>query len=197
MTKPEDVVQYWFGPFGAGFPANNGEMWWKKDPAVDAEIKARFGAACEASARGELADWATTALGRQAHILLIDQMARNMHRDSGQMYAQDDLALRVALQGIAEGDPWGRRYRELQFFLMPLMHAEDVGIQRLCCRMFGRALAEASDADLTAAAGGVSYAEKHRVIVERFGRFPHRNALLGRQSTPEEAVFLEEPGSSF
>ena len=197
MTKPEDVVQYWFGAFGDGYPGDKPEMWWKKNAEVDADIKARFGAACDASARGELADWATTALGRQAHILLIDQMARNMHRNSADMYAQDDLALRIALQSVAEGDPWGRPYRELQFFLMPLMHAEDVGIQRLSCRMFGRALSEAVDADLTGAAGGVNYAQKHRVIVERFGRFPHRNALLGRESTAEEADFLKEPGSSF
>ena len=195
--EPREVLEFWFGPMGAGYPADNSAMWWKKDPQVDARIKERFAGALAASARGELAGWSASVAGRQAHIILIDQMARNMHRGEAGMYAQDDLALRLSLQAVAAGDPWGRAYGELQFFLMPLMHAEDVGVQRLACRLFGRVLSEAADADLTAAAKGVEYAHKHREIVERFGRFPHRNEILGRVSSAQEAAFLKQPGSSF
>ena len=197
MMTPEDVLAFWFGPLNApDYPQNHSDRWWKKDPQFDAECQA-FAEVLSASGRGELASWAETARGRQAHILLIDQLSRNMHRGSGEMYAQDDIGLELCLLSLAHGDAWGRRYREMQFFLMPLMHAENRVVQRLSVRMFERALAEVSEEDSEGAAGGLDYARKHAVIVEQFGRFPHRNALLGRESTPEELAFLEQPGSSF
>ena len=198
MIAPEDVLSFWFGPLDApDYPQNHMAKWWKKDPAFDASCREAFAEALDASGRGELAHWAETADGRQAHILLIDQLSRNMHRDTGAMYAQDDLGLELCLLSLAHGDAWGRQYREVQFFLMPLMHAEDRVIQRLSVRMFARAVASASDDDRKGAEGGLDYAERHAAIVERFGRFPHRNALLGRDSTAEEIAFLKEPGSSF
>lgn len=197
MTTPEDVLGFWFGPIDApDYPADNSPMWWKKNPAVDAACGS-FAEALKASAEGAFEAWSETARGRLAHILLVDQISRNLHRGSGEMYAQDDLALALSLRSVAEGDPWGRPYRELQFYLMPLMHAEDRGVQRFAVEMFRRAYREASPADAKWSAKGVEYAILHRDIVERFGRFPHRNALLGRESTPEEVAFLKEPGSSF
>ena len=194
---PEDVLGFWFGPVDApDYPANNSSMWWKKNPAVDAAC-GQFAEALRASADGAFAEWADTARGRLAHILLVDQISRNLHRGSGEMYAQDDQALALSLRSVAEGDPWGRRYHELQFYLMPLMHAEDRGVQRFSVEMFKRAHREATPADVQGSAHGVDYAIRHRDIVERFGRFPHRNDLLGRESTPEEVAFLKEPGSSF
>ena len=198
MLTPEDVLGFWFGPIDApDYPANNSPMWWKKHPAVDAACKERFEDALVASADGAFADWAETARGRLAHILLVDQLSRNLHRGSAEMYAQDDRALALSLRSVAEGDPWGRRYHELQFYLMPLMHAENRGVQRFSIDMFKRAHREAVPADAKGSSFGVDYAERHAVIVERFGRFPHRNDILGRESTAEEVAFLKEPGSSF
>ena len=198
MTAPQDVLEFWFGPRNApGYPADNSQMWWKKHADVDAACRERFGPALDASARGELVDWAATRDGRQAHIILVDQLARNMHRDRPGMFAQDELALELSLYAISLGDPWGRPYRELQFFLMPLMHAENRVIQRLSVRLFQHARDIAAPDCRGAAEKGVDYAVRHAEIVERFGRFPHRNAILGRESSAEEIEFLEQPGSSF
>lgn len=194
MTEPADILTYWFGPRDA--PVDNSEIWWKKNPEVDAEIKARFGAALEASARGDLHDWRKDKAGRLAHIILVDQMSRNMHRDSPDMYAQDDLGQELSLL-CAISDDYYSNYFARMFQYMPLMHAENLAMQRLCEHLFEREVAMAEGADLERAENNLDYAVQHRVIVERFGRFPHRNAILGRESTAEELEFLKQPGSSF
>jgi len=197
MVSPQDILEYWFGPMSADdYPADNGEIWWKKNPDLDAEIKDRFGAALAASARGELDHWRKDKAARLAHIILVDQMSRNMHRDSADMYAQDDLAQELSLLCAISDDFYGGYY-ERMFQHMPLMHAENLALQRLCEHLFEREVAM-SDGDVRkAAANNLDYATKHRVIIERFGRFPHRNKILGRESTAEEIEFLKQPGSSF
>lgn len=194
MTEPAEILEYWFGPKGA--PVDNGEMWWKKNPAVDADIKARFGGALEASARGELDHWRADKAGRLAHIILVDQMSRNMHRDHADMYAQDDLGQELSLLCAISDDHYSN-YHARMFQHMPLMHAENLAMQRLCEHLFAREVAMATGEDKARAENNLDYATRHRVIVERFGRFPHRNAILGRESTTEEVAFLKEPGSSF
>lgn len=197
MTEPRDVLEYWFGPYGDGYPADNSEMWWKKNPEVDAEIKARFGADCEASARGELAGWKDTAEGRLAHIILVDQMSRNMHREDAKMYAQDDLAQELAMLCLISDEHYAG-YHERMFQYMPFMHAENLAMQRMCEHLFWREYEMAQgEEDKERAKNNHDFAVRHRVIVERFGRFPHRNEILGRESTAEEVAFLQEPGSSF
>ena len=196
MIEPKDVLEYWFGPYGASYPADNSEIWWKKTPEVDAEIKARFGDACAASSRGELAHWRETKEGRLAHIILVDQMSRNMYRDDPRMFAQDDLGQELALL-CAVSDEIYRGYHERMFQYMPLMHAENVALQRLCEYLFWREFEMGKGEDKERAKNNHDYAVRHRVIVERFGRFPHRNITMGRESTAEEIAFLKEPGSSF
>lgn len=197
MTQPKDILEYWFGPYGATYPADNSAMWWKKNPDVDAEIKTRFGAALEASARGDLADWRMTKEGRLAHIILVDQMSRNMHRGSALMFAQDDLGAELALLA-AISDTYYDGYVERMFQYMPLMHAENVALQRLCVHLFHREMEMAQSQEAKdAAKSNHDYGVRHLVIIERFGRFPHRNEILGRASTSEEIAFLKEPGSSF
>ncbi len=197
-TTPKDVLEYWFGPMDQpGYPENRSEMWWKKNPDVDAEILSKFGATCEASARGELEGWRETKEGRLAHIILIDQMARNMHRGSADMFAQDALGQELALLCLMS-DEFYPGYHERMFQYMPLMHAETLSLQRLCVHLFQREIDMAQTEEVKeAAVNNHDYAVRHMVIVERFGRFPHRNEVLGRDSTPEEIEFLKEPGSSF
>lgn len=197
MIEPKDVLEYWFGPYGAGYPADQSEIWWKKNPDVDSEIKDRFGDACEASARGELAAWRDTKEGRLAHIILVDQMSRNMHRDDAKMFAQDDLGQELALICLIS-DEFYDGYHERMFQYMPLMHAENLALQRLCVHLFKREMEMAqADAVQKAAENNHDFAKRHEVIIARFGRFPHRNKILGRESTKEEIAFLKEPGSSF
>lgn len=197
MTKPLTILEYWFGTSEPNYPANRPEIWWKKDASVDAEINDKFGTTLEASARGDLSDWKDSKEGRLAHIILVDQMSRNMHRDSPLMFAQDDLGQELALLS-AISDTHYDSYYERMFQYMPLMHAENVALQRLCVHLFQREKDLAlTDEVREASASNHDYAEQHMVIVERFGRFPHRNEILGRKSTPEEIEFLKEPGSSF
>lgn len=198
MTTPQEILDYWYGPDTAPHDVEaRKKIWWQKNEDVDREIGERFAATLAASARGELADWSATPDGRLAHIILIDQMARNMHRDSPGMYAQDDLAQELALIAYRERDEEGRDFARAHFTFMPLMHAENVALQRLCCRIFRDIAQHGSAEHQEAAEMVVDFADRHRVIVERFGRFPHRNDILGRVSTPEEVEFLKEPGSSF
>ncbi len=198
MTTPKEILDYWFGPDRSKIdPEERRAIWWEKNADVDAEIAERFGGALEASARGELHDWRDSKDGRLAHIILVDQMARNMHRDSPLMYAQDDLGQELSLL-CAISDEYYVNYHERMFQYMPLMHAENVALQRLCVRLFEREVGMAqTDRIREAANNNLDYAHKHRVIVERFGHFPHRNEILGRKSTSEEVEFLKEPGSSF
>lgn len=197
MVRPEDILGYWFGPLDApDYPADRGEIWWQKNADVDREIGERFGDALDASARGKLDHWRENKTGRLAHIILVDQMSRNMHRDSPLMYAQDDLGQELSLLCAISDDHY-TGYWERMFQYMPLMHAENVALQRLCEHLFTREVAMADKDNRKRAENNLDFAVRHRVIVERFGRFPHRNAILGRESTPEELAFLKEPGSSF
>ena len=174
---PADVVRFWSdaGP----------ERWFKRNEAFDAEFRSRFLAAHEAAAAGELAGWGDTAEGALALVLLLDQFPRNAFRGSARVYATDAQAREVADAAIAAGFdrqvPTGLR----QFFYLPFMHSEDLRDLERCVR-------------LNEAVGGepLRYARHHRDIVARFGRFPHRNPLLGRTSSPEEERFLAEGGFS-
>ena len=197
MTKPEDVLSYWFGAFDApDYPQAKPEIYWGKSAEIDADIREKFGDAIEMSARGELAAWREAPHGLLAHIILIDQMTRNMYRDTAEMYAQDNDAQELSLLGVEFARPF-LTHAEQQFLLMPLMHAENVALQRLCVRLFEEIARFARPADREAAENVAGFARKHAVIVERFGRFPHRNEILGRETTPEEAEFLTGPDSSF
>lgn len=181
MTTIDDVLAFWFG---AGMKAR----WFEKDEAFDAEVRARLGAAQEQAARGELDSWAETARGSLALVILLDQVPRNLYRDDPRAFASDAAARAVIRRAIEAGFDRELEQAQRLFLYMPLQHSETLADQEDCCRLFET---------LTEHPEGVGYARQHRDIIARFGRFPHRNAALGRDSSEEEKAFLEEPGSSF
>lgn len=198
-VSPEDVLAFWFGPEAGDSKTAESQkkLWWSKDAVVDAEIRERFGALVAAAAGGAHREWAREPRGRLALILLFDQFPRNIYRDTPQAFAHDGLALRLALDGIDSGADRGLRAIERVFFYLPLEHAESPEMQERSVALFERLRNSAAEADRSAFDGYLDFARRHRDIVQRFGRFPHRNPILGRTSTAEETAFLQLPGSGF
>ena len=197
MEKPfERILSFWFGS-SADDAKERATRWWKKDPAFDQEIRAQFEADLLRATRGELDAWLEEPESSVAFVVLLDQFSRNMYRDTPEAFAQDERALAATLQGMERG--FDARLAPLRryFFYMPLMHAEDRAIQRRSVETFEK-LAQEKDTGFDGMLrGAADYARRHREIVERFGRFPHRNNILERTTTGEEAAFLLTPGSSF
>jgi uncharacterized protein (DUF924 family) len=187
MSDPKAVLDFWFG--------NGGQAraeWFRKDDAFDRLIAERFGALVERALAGELREWDAHPESALARILLLDQFTRNIFRGTPRAFAGDGLALAAAKALVASGQdavlpPLGR-----SFVYLPFEHAEDLAAQHEAVRLFGALEASAPEAK-----GMLDYAVRHRDIVARFGRFPHRNAILGRESTAEEIEFLKQPGSGF
>jgi len=194
-----EVLDEWIGPLdpeGKASPEKS-RRWWMKDPAFDDHLRARFGDLVEQAFDGGLGEWEEDARGILALILLLDQMSRNIFRDTPRMYEGDARALALAERLVDSGQVRELAPMERYFVFMPLMHAEDAERQRRCVELFG-AMAEGAPGPLGEVfTSGKDYALRHLEIVERFGRFPHRNHLLGRTSTGEEVEFLRQPGSSF
>lgn len=191
----EAVLRFWFGDAADDAPR---EAWFKKDADFDAEIEQRFAAEIEAALRGRLDHWQTTPQGALALILLLDQFTRNSLRDSPRAFAGDAQALAVARRLIA--DDQDRQLPPLRrwFAYMPFEHAEDLAAQDEAVRLFTALHDECAGGPHAAAVdSALDYAERHQAVIRRFGRFPHRNALLGRESTAEEQAFLRQPGSRF
>jgi uncharacterized protein (DUF924 family) len=193
------VLDFWFGNAGndAATAEAQQKLWWSKNETVDADIRNRFGALVEAAACGRHDDWAADPRGRLALILLFDQFPRNMYRDTPRAFAYDSFARELALAGIAANADRGLKAIERVFFYLPLEHAESPELQERCVALFTALAAGAPEADRKTFTGYVEYAVRHRDVIHRFGRFPHRNRILGRSSTPEETDFLKQPGSSF
>jgi uncharacterized protein (DUF924 family) len=187
------ILDYWLGPEATRNdpPAALRKRWFEKSKQTDAEIAAQFGALIASAASGALDAWAEQPRGRLALIILLDQFTRNVHRDSGRMFDHDGKALELTRRGLELGHDRMLAAAERQFFYMPLMHSEHLVDQRRSVELFSALAREAPQVDSRA------WAEKHCAIVARFGRFPHRNSLLGRTSTAEEIEFLTQPGSSF
>lgn len=195
-TSPDDLLRVWFGEPGSP-PLASSKKWFAKDEEFDGFLRDRFLGTLESGVRGELDAWKSTPRGRLALIILFDQLSRNMFRGSPRSFAQDALALALTLEALGAGEDRSLTPVERYFVLMPLMHSEDVVMQRRCVAEFEKLLAESPDEFKSLLASALDYAQRHAVIVERFGRFPHRNAVLGRESTAEEKAFLLQPGSSF
>lgn len=194
-----DVLAFWFEPESGDGDVTRARrrLWWGKDSAVDAAIRERYAALVAAAAAGRHDRWADSPLGRLALIILFDQFPRNMHRDTAQAFAHDPLARRLALDGIETRADQALRPIERVFFYLPLEHAESLELQERSVSLFGALAAAVPEAEREQYRGYADYAIRHRDIIARFGRFPHRNRILGRDSTPEEAAFLQQPGSSF
>ncbi len=187
------VLDFWFGPLtSAGVPEDDRHpLWFRKDPATDANIKTQFGPLVERALAGELNHWADSDDGLIALIILLDQFPRNLFRDTPRAFAGDPLALPLALSAIESG-----RHRQLPaiyrvFLYLPLEHSEDLAAQDQCVALF-RALE--ADSSAIAKANFRQFAEAHRDVIARFGRFPHRNSIVGRESTTEELAHLESHG---
>jgi uncharacterized protein (DUF924 family) len=188
----QTVLDYWFGAPGSPEHGTLREFWFRKSDATDREIAQRFGALIERALRGELAGWAAQPGSALAQILLLDQFSRNTGRDTPRAFAGDARALRAATAMVGARQDEALPPAQRSFVYLPFEHAEDIAMQDEAVRLFTRLAAAAPEMNEM-----LAYAHKHRAAVQRFGRFPHRNAILGRQSTAEELVFLREPGSRF
>ena len=178
--QPRDVIGFWFETLSP-------EDWYRAPPHVDAEVTARFGELYETLRETVPQDWLQTPGGRLAAILVLDQFPRNMFRGTPQAFATDAKALALAKDAIAAGADLALPPEQRAFLYMPFQHTEDLKDQRRSVALY-ESLGNANNLD---------FAVRHYEAIARFGRFPHRNAILGRASTPEEMAFLQEPGSSF
>ncbi len=195
------ILNYWFGELKED-EAPSGEyykMWFSKSIEVDDFIRTNFEDDLKYAVEGKLKSWEDSSQGTLALIILLDQFPRNMYRGNERAFAQDSLALGVCLRGVQKGFDKKLYSVERLFFYMPLEHSEDLELQKKSVEYF--TILEKLFISSPSLASMVSefrdYAERHYVIIERFGRFPHRNEILGRKSTPEEIEFLKQPGSSF
>jgi uncharacterized protein (DUF924 family) len=187
------VLDFWFGAPGSPEHGKPRAEWFRKDPAFDASIRDRFGPLVERALRGELADWAASPEGALAEILLLDQFTRNIFRDTPRAFAGDPRALAAARAAVGQRVDEALPAFQRGFVYLPFEHAESMAAQDESVRLFARLAEDGPDGSSSM----LDYAHRHRAVVERFGRFPHRNAVLGRASTAEEEAYLREPGSGF
>ena len=185
------ILEFWFGPQDSKANGAARDVWFRKDAAFDAEIRMRFGDAVDIALAGGYGEWCALPSGALARVLLLDQFTRNIHRDTPKSFAGDVRALATARDAIDRGldralNPYGR-----WFLYLPFEHAENHAAQERSLALFG-ALAQE-----TGLAVPLEWARKHANVIARFGRYPHRNAILGRASTPDELAFLEQPCSRF
>jgi uncharacterized protein (DUF924 family) len=188
----DEIIGFWLGA-SPGDPRaieRRSLSWFRADARFDEEIRARFGADHEAASRGERKSWSATARGSLALVLLFDQFSRNLHRGTPRAFAQDARALAVCLGGIVRGFDRTLPAVARALFYLPLQHAEDRALQDRCVAEIRALLAEAPLAFGKIIRDFLNSAEGHRHVIRRFGRFPHRNAILGRESTADERAYL-------
>jgi uncharacterized protein (DUF924 family) len=178
--NPQLILQFWFTELGV-------KQHFAKDAALDAMIANRFGAVLESASRCELFAWRSTPEGRLAEIIVLDQFSRNVWRDTPRAFAQDALALALAQELVAGGGDAMLPVEQRKFAYMPYMHSESRVVHQEALRLFTQPGLESN----------LDFEHRHLAIIERFGRYPHRNAILGRESTGEELAFLQSAGSSF
>ena len=178
--QPQPILHFWFTELTP-------KQHFAKDAALDEAIRTRFGATLEAAARCELFGWRATPEGRLAEVLVLDQFSRNVYRDTPRAFAQDALALALAQELVASGQDRSLPMAQRSFAYMPYMHSESALIHEQVVALFSQPGLE----------DNLRFEHAHKAIIDRFGRYPHRNAILGRSSTAEELAFLGGPGSSF
>ncbi|OKH89841.1 DUF924 family protein [Thalassospira sp. TSL5-1] len=179
--NPDDILHFWFKELTP-------KKWFEKDTALDRHITERFADFHAAATRGELFDWRKTAKGRLAEIIILDQFSRNMYRDEPQSFASDAMALVLAQEAVrVKADQDLSNVQHRLFLYMPYMHSESEIIHEIALTLFDQPGLEEN----------LDYEKRHKQIIDRFGRYPHRNEILGRPSSAEELAFLKQPGSSF
>jgi uncharacterized protein (DUF924 family) len=194
-----EVLEFWFGSAEGdeAVIAAKGALWFRGGDAVDRDIRARFAGLHEEVAAGRLEGWTAVPLGRLALVLVIDQFSRNLFRDDPRAYAHDALALGWCKAALSSGTDRELRPIERTFLYLPLEHSEDLADQDQAVALFTALRDQAPPEARARFEAFLDYAIRHQVIIARFGRFPHRNAVLRRASTAEEIEFLKQPGSSF
>ncbi len=180
MVAAQDVLNFWFNEIAP-------KQWWEKSPQFDDLIRRRFGDLLNRALRCELAEWRATPEGRLAEILVLDQFSRNIHRDSARAFAGDGIALALAQEAVSMGADSALPVDRRAFLYLPYMHSESALIHEVAVRLFSAPGLE----------NNYKFELAHKAIIDRFGRYPHRNAALGRESTQQEIAFLQTPGSSF
>lgn len=195
----EAILNYWFGADSddAAVVKQKSALWWSKSREIDEDIRQRFESWMMKASAGELSQWQSTPSGLLALILLTDQFPRNVYRDSPRAFAQDSKALACCLEGLDVGCDIELRPIERVFFYLPLEHAESLECQNRSVALFRRLAQSVPSEQKPVFQEYLDYAVRHRDVIARFGRFPHRNRILGRETTTEETTFLAEPGSSF
>jgi uncharacterized protein (DUF924 family) len=176
----DEVLRFWF-------EETQPAAWWEIDPAFDEQIRRRFASLHARASRGEFAAWRATPAGRLAEIIVLDQFSRNLFRESARAFAQDLAALVLAQDAVAANAHLALDPVRRAFLLLPYMHSESAAVHVEAERLFREFTPQVN----------YDFELRHKTIVDRFGRFPHRNAVLGRSSTPEEIEFLKQPGASF
>jgi uncharacterized protein (DUF924 family) len=196
---PDSVLQFWFGenPERSIFDKTYSQLWWSKCDTTDSEIRGRFEATLSDAAAGQLREWEVSVQGVLALILVTDQFSRNIYRGTPQSFAYDHIARSVCLKGIAKEKDRLLLPIQRLFWYMPLEHSESLEYQDQCVSLVEQLVGEVSKKQKPTFKDFLAYAVRHREIIRRFGRFPHRNAILGRISTKEEEEFLQLPGSGF
>lgn len=199
MENPDSIRDYWFGshPDDAIIAQQRSKLWWSKDDNTDQEIRNRFEAEVERAANHALDAWSESPAGLLSLLLLTDQFPRNIYRNTAKSFAFDELAQAWCKTGLERGMDRKLRPIERVFFYLPLEHSESLARQEQSVQLYTRLYQEVSADHMDTFWVFLLFALRHRRIIERFGRFPHRNEILGRTSTPEEIAFLKEPGSSF
>ncbi|MGK5077438.1 DUF924 family protein [Janthinobacterium sp. HLX7-2] len=195
-AQAQAVLDFWFLPPDKPGYGQARAQWFRKDAAFDARIAERFGALIDAAIDGGLRGWEATPHGTLARIIVLDQFTRNVHRGTPRAFAGDGQALALAVS-LTQQERDQQRDRQLQpmlraFVYLPFEHAEDLAMQARAVELF-QLLSQAHPGF----EGMLDYAQRHQEVIARFGRFPHRNAILGRESTPQEMEFLRQPGSGF
>jgi uncharacterized protein (DUF924 family) len=190
MTVPREVLDFWFGAPGSAEHGKARDFWFRKSQANDDAMRSRFGVDVEAARRGECDMWDESVDGMRALILLLDQFTRNIYRDTPRAFSGDARALELARSLVARGEDRKLAPMERWFVYLPFEHSESIEVQRESLRLFGE-LAAAGHPD------ALTWARKHYDVIAHFGRFPHRNRILGRASTAEEIDYLAQPGAGF
>jgi len=185
------VLEFWFGATDSPEFGRSRKRWFEKSAEYDALVRDRFLETHEAAAANRLDAWSDRPLGALALVVVLDQFPRNMFRGTPRAFAADHKALAVARGTIARGFDAALLPAQRRFVYLPFEHAEDLAAQREALRLYERLHGDPTSS------GGITYAMLHYAVVARFGRFPHRNAILGRESTPDELEFLSRPGASF
>lgn len=200
LPTPGAVLDYWINAASEDhlFANRQHKLWFTKSAATDTFITKHFSATHAALHAGLADTWARSgARARLAAIIVLDQFSRNMFRNTPAAFASDPLALRLARDGVSAGEDQALTEIERSFFYLPFEHSESLPDQRDSAHLFERLSAVARPAFSAICASSSKYAQSHKQVIEQFGRFPHRNAILGRENTPEEAEYLSKPGAGF